>query len=125
MVSKDNRIAGFYTLSASSIRVDDLPSELLQKLKLPRYPTVGVTLIGRLARDLAFRGQGIGELLLIDALQLALKNTATIGSMAVIVDAKDEKAHAFYSSFGFLSFPETTKRLIMPMKDIEVSLSHS
>jgi ribosomal protein S18 acetylase RimI-like enzyme len=114
----EGRIAGFYTLSASSVRVDDLPSEERQKLKLPRYPVVGVTLIGRLARDLTFRRQGIGEMLLIDALQRSFVNSATVASMAVVVDSKNDTAYKFYSSFGFISFSDTRERLFLPMNTI-------
>jgi hypothetical protein len=59
LVSNENRIAGYYTLSADNVRLDDLPAELLKQLKLPRYPVLGATLIGRLARDLSFKGRGL------------------------------------------------------------------
>ncbi len=118
LTSADGRIAGYYTLSSDNIRVDDIPAELIKQLNLPRYPVVGATLIRRLARDLSFRGQGIGEVLLVDALKKALESSKQIASAAV-VDAKDDKAHAFYSAFGFIGFPETVKRLFLPMQTIE------
>jgi predicted GNAT family N-acyltransferase len=80
---------------------------------------MGATLVGRLARDLSFRGQGIGELLLIDALKVSLIMSRKIGSVAVLVDAKDENAHRFYTGFGFIAFPDTVKRLFMPMQTVE------
>jgi predicted GNAT family N-acyltransferase len=116
LVSEDDRIAGYYTLSADNIRVGDLPPELVKQLRLPRYPMIGATLIGRLARDLSFRGQGIGELLLIDALKTALAMSRKIASAAVVVDAKDENAHSFYRKFGFIAFPETLNRRFLPMQ---------
>ena len=119
LVSADNRIAGYYTLSSTHIRMDDLPPELVKQLKLPRYPAFGATLIGRLARDLAFRGQGIGELLLIDALKVSLAMSKKIASLAVVVEAKDEYAARFYSAFGFIAFPETINRLFLRMETIE------
>lgn len=119
LVSADNRIAGYYTLSSDNICVDDIPVELVKQLNLPRYPVIGATLIGRLARDLAFRGQGIGDLLLADALKRALGMSKNIASAAVVVDAKDEQSHSFYSEFGFIAFPETVNRLFMPMETIE------
>ncbi len=119
LVSEDNRIAGYYTLSSDNIRVDDLPPELVKQLKLPRYPAIGATLIGRLARDLSFRGQGIGELLLVDALKVALAMSRRIASAAVVVDAKDDNAGRFYAGFGFMAFPETRRRLFLPMQTIE------
>jgi predicted GNAT family N-acyltransferase len=119
LVTVEGRIAGYYTLSSDNIRLDDIPGELVKKLNLPRYPFIGATLIGRLARDLAFRGQGIGELLLADAVKRALEMSKHIASAAVVVDAKDERARCFYGEFGFIAFPETANRLFLPMRTIE------
>ena len=119
LISNDDRIAGYYTLSSDNIRADDLPPDLVKQLKLPRYPVMGATLVGRLARDLSFRGQGIGALLLIDALKLSLAMSRQIASFAVMVDAKDETAHRFYTQFGFIAFPDTAQRLFLPMQTVE------
>jgi predicted GNAT family N-acyltransferase len=119
LVSEDDRIAGYYTLSADNIRVDDLPQELVKQLNLPRYPVIGATLIGRLARDLSFRGQRIGEILLVDALKVSLAMSRKIASAAVLVDAKDDHADQFYATFGFVRFPDAVKRLFLPMQTIE------
>jgi predicted GNAT family N-acyltransferase len=119
LVSADDRIAGYYTLSSDNIRADDIPAELAKELSLPRYPILGATLIGRLARDLAFRGKGVGELLLVDALKRSLAMSKHIASAAVVVDAKDERAHQFYKEFGFIAFPETVNRLFFPMQTID------
>ena len=81
---------------------------------------IGATLIGRLARDLVYKGKGVGELLLVDALQKSLYMSRNIASAAVVVDAKDEKAHQFYVDFGFIPFPDSKKkRLFLPMATIE------
>jgi predicted GNAT family N-acyltransferase len=119
LVSQDNRIAGYYTCSWDSMRADDLPEGLVQKLNLPRYPVIGATLIGRLARDVSFKGYGVGELLLADALKVSLVTSRKIASAGVIVDAKDEGAHRFYTEFGFTAFPESFKRLFMLMGTLE------
>jgi predicted GNAT family N-acyltransferase len=119
LVSEDNRIAGYYTLSSDSMRTDDLPEGLVKRLNLPRYPVMGATLIGRLARDLSFKGHGVGELLLADALKVSLAMSRKIASVGVIVDAKDERAHHFYTEFGFTAFPESFKRLFILMGTIE------
>jgi predicted GNAT family N-acyltransferase len=119
LVSQDGRIAGYYTLSSDSMRADDLPEGLVKQLNLPRYPVIGATLIGRLARDLSFKGHGVGELLLADALKVSLTVSRKIASAGVIVDAKDERAHRFYTEFGFTAFPESFKRLFMLMGTIE------
>jgi len=124
LVTADNRVAGYYTLSANIILAEDLPAETVKKLKWPRYPELPATLIGRLACDRAFRGQGIGELLLLDAVRRALKASAEVASLAVVVDAKDEEARRFYAKYGFLSFPDERNRLYLPMKTIEELFSN-
>lgn len=121
------RIAGYYTVSSDAILIEDLPETLVRKLRLPHYGSIGATLIGRLARDLKYKGKGIGELLLIDALKLAwhMSHAADrpIASWAVTVDAKDEKAQRFYETFGFTPFHDTPQRLYMPMKTIKTLVS--
>jgi GNAT superfamily N-acetyltransferase len=119
LVTGENRIAGYYTLSVNIILAEDLPAEMVKKLKWPPYPELLVTLIGRLAHASTFRGQGIGELLLMDALKRALRTSARVASLAAVVDAKDEEARRFYGRYGFLSFPDERKRLYLPMKTIE------
>jgi GNAT superfamily N-acetyltransferase len=113
------RIAGYYTLCSDTILIDDLPAELVRKLRLPHYRTIPATLIGRLARDLTFKGQGIGELLLSNALKLAWETSQTVASWAVTVEAKDEQARRFYQDFGFLPFSDTPQRLYIPMKTVK------
>jgi len=117
--SEDDGIAGFYTLTQDNIASEGLPPELVKRLNLPRYERIGASLLGRLARDLAYKGKGVGELLLVDALKRSLAMSRQIASAAVVVDAKDEKAHKFYQNFGFLPFPESQKRLFLPMITIE------
>lgn len=119
LTSEDDRLAGFYTLTQDNIAAEDLPRELIKQLNLPRYERIGASLLGRLARDLTYKGKGVGELLLVDALKRSLVMSRQIASAAVIVDAKDEKAHKFYRDFGFIPFPESQKRLFLPMATIE------
>jgi len=110
-------IAGYYTLSSSSIKTVDLPDDV--QSKLPRYEATPVILLGRLARDLRFRGAGIGERLLTDALQRGLEVQTRIGAVAVVVDAIDEPATRFYEDYGFIRFPRDSSRLFIAMDTIE------
>jgi len=112
------QIAGYYTLSATSIKLENLPVELTRKL--PRYPRLPATLLGRLARALAFKGQGIGDLLMVDALKRSYENSSVIGSVAVVVDPKDEPAAQFYGTFGFQPLDE--HKMFLPMKAVPVWL---
>jgi GNAT superfamily N-acetyltransferase len=109
-------VAGFYTLSAHSIALSELPPDVARKL--PRYPNVPATLLGRLAASLDFRGKGIGELLLVDALKRAAAGAREIASVAVLVDAKDDRARRFYLKHGFVTLPSTPSRLFYPIKSI-------
>jgi hypothetical protein len=109
------RIAGYYTLSSSSILLSELPAELARRL--PRYPVVPAVLIGRLARDLDF--PATGELLLLDALGRALRHSDEVSAAVVLVDAKNEAAEGFYARYGFQKVPQTPNRLFLPMKTVE------
>ena len=110
-------VAGYYTLSQFSVELDALPQEIARKL--PKYPVVPATLIGRLAVSTAFRGQRLGELLFMDALKRCLLASREIASIAVIVDAKDEAAAAFYKKYGFLELPRIPTRLFLPIATID------
>jgi GNAT superfamily N-acetyltransferase len=109
-------VLGFYTLSASIISVNELPPELMKRL--PRYGQLPVTLLGRLAVDRSVGGQGIGEFLLVDALRRSLGAAQQIAAMAVVVDAKNERAESFYRHFDFQPFQQTPLRLFLPMGQI-------
>jgi GNAT superfamily N-acetyltransferase len=111
-----NAIAGYYTLSTASIVPSDLPDEIVRKL--PRYPALPAMLIGRLAVDTSYRGQGFGGLLLADALHRALDLSHAICAIAVVVDAKDDAARQFYERFGFQRLAGHERRLFMPMATI-------
>src|SRR5690606_14958306 len=110
------QVLGYYTLSASLVNANELPDTLAKKL--PRYPQLPVTLLGRLAVDQSMKGRGVGQFLLMDALHRSLEAAANIAAMAVVVDAKDEAAEAFYRHFSFLPLHEQPRRLFLPMKTV-------
>jgi len=113
-------IAGYYTLSQYAVDPGDLPPAVLAKLKTRRYSPLPATLIGRLARANTHKGQGLGELLLMSALERSLVQSREIASMAVVVDAKDDQAIKFYSDYGFIQLPDNPNRLFLPMATIEL-----
>lgn len=118
VLTRDGRtVAAYYSLSQYSVELDLIPEALAKKL--PKYPMVPATLIGRLAVSRAFQGQGLGELILMDALHRCLAGSRQVASAAVIVDAKDEAAAVFYRKYGFLELPEVHTRLFLPMATIE------
>lgn len=81
-------------------------------------------LLGRLAVDGSYRGQGFGELLLMNALERALINSEQIAALAVIVDTKEERAVRFYQRYGFQSLGDGIERLFLPMRTIAELFSH-
>lgn len=109
-------IAGFYTLNAASIESGSIRSIILG---LPRYPSLPAILLGRLAVDSRYRGQGLGELLLLNALRRSLVITEQIAAVAVIVDAKDDNARGFYRHFGFQSIADDEDRLVLSTANID------
>jgi GNAT superfamily N-acetyltransferase len=105
---------GYYTLAATSLTLAELPEALAKRL--PRYPRVPATLMGRLAVDARHQGQGRGELLLFDAFSRALRNE--IATYAFVVDAKDDKALQFYQQYRLLPLIASGRRLFIPMAEI-------
>jgi ribosomal protein S18 acetylase RimI-like enzyme len=107
------KVAGFSTLSAhSNIPLNDVAPELAKKL--PRYPSVPVVLIGWMGRDLAFRGAGVGSLLLYDAISRVAK--APIRAYAICADAIDESAVGIYRKHQFQQQLSRPKTLFLPVK---------
>ena len=111
-VSYDSRqIAGYYTLSATSIALDTLSPQLIKKL--PRYPVVPAALLGRLAVARTRQGLGLGGVLLADALRRSAR--AEMGVFAMIVDAENEAAQHFYEHHGFTLLPGARRHLFLPI----------
>lgn len=115
LADEDGSIKGYYTLSSLSIPTAYL-SEQLQK-RLPRHPYQPATLLGRLAVDTKYQGKGLGETLLMDALYRSYVSSEQVGSIAVVVDALNRRAAAFYEQYGFIAFVESD-RLFLPMQTI-------
>lgn len=107
-------IAGFYTLSAAEIPLTDLPADLTKRL--PRYPSLPVARLGRLAVDRRFTGQKLGASLLADAILRAAASGVAVFAMAV--DAKDAQAEAFYRHHGFATYGSAPGRLMAPLSSL-------
>lgn len=113
LVERDtDKVAGFYTLSAYSVPLNDVAPDLARQL--PRYPSVPAVLIGWMGRDLALRGAGIGALLLYDAIGRVAK--APIGAHAICADAIDDDSAAFYRDHQFQPLVSRPNSLFLPMK---------
>lgn len=104
------QVLGYVTLSAGQIQTQ----RLSEHLKLPRYPAP-VLRIGRLGVAEVAQGKGIGQHLMAFALQIALEFSAQVGLYAVVVDAKHQRAVAFYKVLGFAESLDDPLCLYLPM----------
>ena len=104
-----SRILGFYALTVCEVVADELPEDLARKLPR-RVPGIR---LGRLAVDRSVQGQGLGELLLMDAIKRAQLVLEHVGVHALFVDAKDTRAAAFYRKYGFRPLPSTPLTLVL------------
>lgn len=109
-----SKTAGYYTLAAAGIPLADLPASLAKRL--PRYPSVPVARLGRLAVDQAYRGRKLGSALLWDAVSRSLRSEIAV--CALIVDAKDEQAEAFYVHHGFVSIGSQSRQLVLSLTNL-------
>jgi GNAT superfamily N-acetyltransferase len=114
----DPSVLGYYTLASGSIEVLSLPAKQAQKL--PRH-AVPVVLLARLAVDRSVHRQGLGGLLLRDALDRSLDLSEKLGIHAVVVDAIDAEAKTFYERFGFLTLTDDMMRLFLPCGTIRAA----
>jgi GNAT superfamily N-acetyltransferase len=110
-------VLAYYTLSTYTVDISALDRAFAKRL--PRYPQLPATLLGRLAVDRRQTGKRYGELMLIDALHRALDASTQVASLAVIAEAKDATALNFYLKYGFQQFKVEPMKLYFPMKSIE------
>ena len=113
----DMHILAYYTLSSYTVDIAALDERFAKRL--PRYPALPATLLGRLAVDNDQKGKRFGELLLIDALKRSLGAAMQVASLAVIAEALDERALSFYIKYGFKQFSQEPMKLYLPIKSVE------
>lgn len=116
-VGEDKIVQGYYTLSNNGITLEQVPESFKKKLPMS-YASIPTTLLGRLAVGKKFKGNGLGKLLLIEALKRSYLISKEIGSFAVIVDPIDEDAENFYTKYGFIKLPDSGK-MFLPMNTIQ------
>jgi GNAT superfamily N-acetyltransferase len=119
VLHRANRVVGYYSLSAGSVRKEESPARIAKGLA--KHP-IGVILLARLAVDRNEHGAGLGKTMLVDALTRALAAADAIGARAILVHAIDEEAASFYKKFGFESSPLDPKQLVLLMKDLRATL---
>ena len=122
------RVIGYFAINAHAIETGDLP-EALRK-RAPRHGRVGAAYLSMIAVDVAARGQGLGRILLADALGRVVGVSGDIGIFAVVLDVLDdgdasamEKRRKFYQAFGFVPFPSQPLRMFLPVQTIRDALT--
>ena len=109
------RVYGYYALSTHRVRYEALAAD---QAKVLPHIDVPVVLLGRLAIDRTAQGQGLGSLLLIDALRRAELVATQVGVRAVEVDAIDDAARRFYMKFGFTSLLDDRSHLFLLIRAV-------
>ncbi|MHB1172984.1 MAG: GNAT family N-acetyltransferase [Lacisediminihabitans sp.] len=112
-------VAGYYCLSASSLRSGDAVGALKRNMPDP----IPIILIGRLAVDSRFTGVGLGVSLLQDAAVKSVEASRLIGARAVLVHALTDDAQSFYQKFGFAPVPKAARAMYLLMADAEATLA--
>lgn len=112
-VDTEGNVAGYYTFSATSLPMTDLSAD--EKRRLPKYPLLRASLIGRLAVATKHARQGLGAALILDVVTRAARGEAAI--FALIVDAKDDNAHNFYTRLGFPPLTSRPSSLYWPVSE--------
>ena len=115
---QDGALSGYYALTNATVDVSALTPDVIKKYKLPTH-LLPVVRLARLAVDVRFQGQGLGQVLLIDAMSRVIRVAQLSGCIGLIVDAKDDKAAGFYEGFGFRRAPENGLLLFMPLPEIQ------
>ncbi|NTW81840.1 MAG: GNAT family N-acetyltransferase [Chlorobiaceae bacterium] len=110
----NEKIAGFYTLSAAQIPLLQLPEKLAGKM--PHYHAVQALRLGWLAIDKSCQGHGLGSTLIADALKRSSRSSITV--YAMLVDAKDENALKFYLHHGFIPCKGAPQTLFLPLDTV-------
>ena len=116
-------MVGFYTLAPHAIETSQAAPRL--GAGLPRQRPIPVVLLARLALDRSEQGEGLGALLLRDALARCAAASDAIGGRAVLVHAKDDNAVSFYEKHGFQPLPENLRHLYLLIKDLRASIRDS
>lgn len=111
------RVFGYYTVAMSSLGLQVLPEARRGGL-LAQVPAA---LLARLAVDRTAQGQGLGELLLMDALRRIVSATRAVSAHAVVLDAMDEDAKRFYEQYGFLELTDDPLHLFLPMESVRAA----
>jgi len=115
VLAVDAQIIGYYSISAHSVSINNLPGNR----KFGAYQDVPFLLLGRLAVHKQHQRQGYGDILIFHAFKTTAEIAEKVGIRGIIVDAKDDNAACFYEKFGFKQLAADKKRLLLPFSTIK------
>jgi GNAT superfamily N-acetyltransferase len=119
LADENDKVIGYYTLSGNSIPRDEFPEQIIKKLP-KSYADLPTILLGRLAIHKSYQGKGLGEYLLIEALNQCVELSERLGTLAVMVDPIDKNAENFYQRYQFIKLP-SSNRMFIPIKTVRAS----
>ena len=130
MTDEDQRLAGFYALNAHAVQYTDRPPRYARTR--PGHGSIPAAFIAMMGRDARFAGQGVGALLLADALMRIERAASTLGIAVVLLDVlecgdpiRTQSRRSFYEGFGFASLPSRPERMMLPVKTISDAITRS
>jgi GNAT superfamily N-acetyltransferase len=119
VICRGDQIAGFYCLASGAIARESAPGKIRRNMPDP----ILVVVLGRLAVDRRFQGEGLGQSLLRDAVWRTTQAAEIAGIRAILVHAKDERARLWYDRFGFfLPSPTDPLTLMAPLQEASAAL---
>lgn len=119
VMTRAERIIGYYSLAPASVLPEDVPARVIKGQGGYHVPVI---LMARFAVDRGEQGKGLGKALFRHALRRALAGAEAIGGRAFVVHAKDAEVRAFYLKFGMEESPTNPLHLFFLFKDIRQSL---
>ena len=119
--TEPTRILGFFTLASCEIRIECLPTKYANK-----YPhRAPAAKLARLAVQTDKQRQGLGTFMMVNAIERIVTVSENLGIIGFFVDAKDDKAQAFYKQFGFIELPDTPLELFLPIATLRQAFEDS
>lgn len=112
VIHQDRRVTGYYCLVAGGVERQELPGTMRQNMPNP----IPAIILGRLAVDARWQGQGLGAVLLKDAMARAQFIASHVGAAILVVDTNDQGTARFYKKFGFRPFPHDASRLLLKIR---------
>jgi GNAT superfamily N-acetyltransferase len=120
LLDSSDTIAGYYTLATGQVEFADLPAEVVKRLPRRALP---VAVLAWLGVSTAHQGQGLGRLLLAQALRDCYEAGKTFAFIAVVLDCIDDAAKAFYQHWDFAELPGHPYRLFLSAKRLEAMMA--